>query len=286
MRHPAENFIKYLLIKDQGVTDAQVLKSLEDWGFLSPEAPYLGFLRQEVSQPPANFDPLNRMHRPSMNFLREHGVFELFYKTPATDEAWNILSEPFLRLNVEKALLARLDKKVVAQKLNKKHSWKLTEEGISTFHNFFWNVRLLTWEQWGRFLYGRSAMYEQYMSLLQASPSLAFFHLHLEQTLESKHMIKRTQEIAYHTLEEVSLKPGTDPAKIKAIGVLGKTVIECHEALSTSDMALKDALKEFERFRMEHPQTPAPDIKRLAPGGNYSGSGADQKTLPAPEGSH
>lgn len=277
MRHPAETFIKYLIIKDEDATNPQIQKGIEDWGFLSPEMVYLDFLRQGLADKPAAFDPANRLHRPSMAFLRDNGVYELFHKTPTSDEAWSILSEPFMRLNIERCLLARLDRKATAQKLNKKHGWKLTEDGITAFNNYFWNVRSLSWDEWGRFLYGRSAMYEQYMSLLQAPPSLAFFHLHLEQTIESKRMIQRTQEIAYFNLEEVNLKPGTAPDKIKAIGVLGKAIIECHEALATSDMALKDVLKDFERFRMEHPQVLPPDIKELAPDGNFHGSGIEEK---------
>jgi hypothetical protein len=113
--------------------------------------------------------------------------------------------------------------------------------------------------------------------MLQATPELAMFHLQLQQAIDSKTMIQRTQEIAYFTIEEVSRKPGTGPDKVKAIGVLGKTIVDCHEALSTSDMALKDILKNFERFRMEHPQIPPPDIKMLAPGGNFTGSGVEEK---------
>jgi hypothetical protein len=278
MKHPAETFIKYLLIKDKDVTDAEVLKTLQDWGFLSPHDNYLGFLRQKIANVPANFDPANRLSRTSMNYLREHGVFELFFPTAATHEAWDILGDPFKRLQVEQVLLARLDRKAVAGRLNKKYNWHLTAEGLSAFHDFFWNVKSMSWDEWGRFLFGRSMMYEKYLGLLQASPQLAFFHLKLEQTIESKDMIKRAQEIAYFTLEEVSQKPGTGPDKVKAIGVLGKTIVDCHEALSTSDIALKDILKNFERFRMEHPQTQPPDIKSLAPGGNFSGSGVDEKT--------
>jgi hypothetical protein len=278
VRHPAQNFIKYLLIKDEEISDAKVLKSLEDWGYLAPkDEHYLGFLRQEIADKPNNFDPLNRVHRPSMNYLREQSVFELFFPTSAVQEAWDILGEPFKRLIVEQVLMARLDRKQIAHKLNKKHSWHLTAEGLTAYHDYFWNIKLLTWDDWGRFLYGRSAMYEKHLALLSAPPSLAFFHLQLDQIIESKNMIQRAQEIAYFTLEEVSQKPGTGPDKVKAIGVLGKTIVECHEALSTSDMALKDILKNFERFRMEHPQIPPPDIKSLAPAGNFSGSGIDEK---------
>src|SRR5258705_12070305 len=127
MKHPAENFIKYLIIKDFTIDDAAITKTLLDWGFLRPkEETYLGFLRQKIGEPPYNFDPANRLSRVSMQFLREHQVFELFFPTAASNEAWAILSDPFQRMVVEQVLMARLHRKQMAAKLNKKHSWFLT----------------------------------------------------------------------------------------------------------------------------------------------------------------
>lgn len=273
MRHPAEFFIRYLLVKDPIGPDAEVLRVLDQWSFLSPEPNYLGFLRQELPPRPAGFDPLNRLHRPSMAYLRDQQVYDLFYPTPAVEEAWSILSDPTMRMTVEQILLARLDLRTAVQKVNRKNNWFLTVPGLEMYRHYFWNVKLLTFDEWGRFLYGRSALYERYLGLLQASPQLAFFHLRLDQTLESKQMIRRAQEIAYFTLEEVNQKPGSGPDKVKAIAMLTKSLVDCHEAQSTSDMALKEVLKQFERFRMEHPQMAPKSIRELAAKGNYSGSG-------------
>lgn len=211
-----------------------------------------------------------------MQYLRDENVYEFFFPTSAAEEAWTILSDPQKRMAVEQVLLARLDLKATAKKINAKHDWHLTADGMSMFRHFFWNVKALTFDEWGRYLFGRSSLYERYMGLLQAPPQLAFFHLRLDQTLESKAMIRRTQEIAYFTLEEVAQKPGAGVDKVKAINMLGKTIVDCHVAMSTSDMALKEALKEFERFRMVHPHSAPKDIHQLAPAGNYSGSGVEQ----------
>lgn len=288
MRHPAEFYIKHLIVKlGYPVDNAPILHAIEQAGFLSPDPNYLGFLRQELEPVPLMFDPANKLHRPSMQYLRQQGIYELFWPTSAVTDAFDILTDPEKRIVVEQVLLARLDLKHSAQRLNKKHGWFLTEESLGAFRQFFWNVKLLTFDEWGRFLFGRSAMYERYMGLLTADPRLALFHLRLEQQVESKNMLQRAQEIAYFTLEEVALKPGTGPDKVKAVGVLTKSIVDCHEALSTSDMALRDVLKQFERFRMEHPLVPPPDIKQLAPKGNFSGSGADIKPAAMPaEDSH
>jgi hypothetical protein len=281
MRHPAEFFIKYLLVRHPDWDDALILKHLQDWGMLPPpsfeDGKYLPFLRAELPNPPPDFDPLDLFHRPTTRYLRQVGVYEIFRGTPEMQEAWDILSKPDQRLMVEQLVLSRLDYKTAAQRLNKKNGWFLSEDGIKAFAHYFWNPKLLTFDDWGRFLFGRASLYERYMALLQGDMRVSLFHLRIEQQVESKLMIQRSQEIAYFTLEEVSLKPGTGSDKVKAISVLAKAVVECHEALSTSDMALKDVLKQFERFRMEHPQHMPPDIKTLAPLGNFSGGGLAEK---------
>lgn len=274
-KHPAEYYIRYLILRDPSATDAVLMKNLDDWAFLQPSTSYWGFARQRLANRPIGFDPANRFHRESMKFLRDNQVYDLFYPTEAVDQAWSILADPNQRLIIEQVLMARLDLKTAAQKLNRKNGWFLTAEGLQTFYHFFWNVKLLTFDEWGRFLYERTAMYDRHLALLQAPPQLAYFHLRLEQVIESKRMIQRVQEIAYNMIEEINLRPGIAQDKVKAVGILGKTVIEAHNSLSTSDMALKDVLQQFERFRMEHPLKTPPDIRQLAPGGNYTGSGVE-----------
>lgn len=280
MRHPAEYFIKFLIIRHPDWDQAAIEKHLQDWGCLLPpsyEKNYFVFLKASLPPAPEDFDPLDTTHRPSMRYLRNLGIYEIFRNSPEMQEAWNILSMPDQRLVVEQMILSRLDIKVTCQRINKQYTWFLSEEGVKTFRHYFWNPQLLTFDDWGRFLFGRAALYERYMSLLQGDARLALYHLRIAQAVESKVMIQRAQEIAHYTLEEVNLKPGTGADKVKAIAVLAKAVVECHEALSTSDMALKDVLKNFERFRMEHPQKPPPDINTLAPLGNFSGGMQDEQ---------
>lgn len=275
MKHPAEYFIRFQYINNPNITDAQVLKTIQDWGFLAPPETYFGFVRQELAAypPPAGFDPANRLDRPSMQYLRDMQVYELFFPTSAVEEAWANLTNTSRRMAVEQVLLARLDLRVAARKINEQHQWHLTEEGFQMHRHYFWNVQLLTFDEWGRYLYERSALYDRYMALLQAPKELAYFHLRLDQNVESKDMIKRAQTIAYFALEEVNLAPGTRADKVKSISILTKSLTDCHAALSTSDMAISAVLKDFEKFRIHHPEFPAPDIKTLAPGGNYTGSG-------------
>lgn len=278
MRHPAEYYLRALLIRDPVITDAQLLRALDQYGFLEPQQNYLGFLRQELNAtpPPNPFDPFNKLHRPSMQYLRDQQVYEMFFPTSGIEEAQGYLTDPSKRMQVEQVIMSRLDIRPTVAKINRKYGWFLTEDGVATYRHYFWNLKLLTFDQWGRYLYERSSLYDRYMGLLQASKELALFHLRIDQVIESKHMIKRAQEIAHFALEEVNQIPGVRADKVKAIGILGKTITDCHNALSTSDMALSGVLKEFEKFRMVHPLPAPPTIHQLSPGGNFTGSGVEE----------
>lgn len=280
MRHPAEFYIKYLLISEPAITDAQITMDLQNHGILKPmEETYYRFLRTELPTRPAGFDPTNKLHLESSRYIRDAGVYDLFFTKPSVEEAFQILSNSTMRQSVERMILAsfgsaQLDIRTVLPKINKKNRWNISEAAVKQFQHFFWNVKLLTFDEWGRFLYERSLMYDDYLSILRSPTSLAYYHLRLDQIVESKKMIQRAQEIAYFALEQVNQVPGVRDNKVKSISMLSKSLVECHMALSTGDMAMAQVLKEFEKFRMIHPESPAKDIKQLAPSGNYSGSGA------------
>lgn len=270
-KHPADNFIRFLMLQDRNIADGDIQKRLTDLGFLTADPTELPLLRNALPMEPGDFQPYNKAHRPTVRFLREMKVYELFHPSEAMVDAQEILGDPERRMAVEQILLARLDLKVLAQKINAKHGWHLTADAMELFRHYFWNVPALTLDDWGRYMFKRTAMYDKYMSLLLASPTLAFYHLRLDQNIESKRMIQDVQRIAHATILELAEKPGSSIDKVKGIKLLGSVVIDAHNALSTSDMALKDVLKQFEHWRMEHPQVTPPTMKQLAENGSFSG---------------
>jgi hypothetical protein len=276
-KHPAANFLKYLIIQDRTIPDAMIQRRLEEWGFLSADPTLLPIMKAEIPAPPAGFNPADRTHRPSVRYLREQQVYEMFHPNDALNQALDLLSFPDQRLVAEQLLLSRLDLKLTCKLVNAKQNWHLTEEGLAMYRHYFWNVPSMTFDEWGRFLFSRTSYYERYMSLLTAPPKLAFYHLRIDQQIDSKRMIEDVQRIAHEALLEVREKPGVPIDKVKSINLLGKVVIEAHNALATSDMALKDTLKQFEQWRMEHPQITPPSLLKLAPAGNFSGSGMEDK---------
>lgn len=282
MKHPAEFFVKYLLVRDPTTPNGQVRQELSNLGFVAPDEPYIAQTRAELPPCPDLFNPMDQNHRPSLRYLRNLQIYDMFHQSPAVAEMMEYLRNPAVRMAVEQTILAhygpaRLDYKVVAHKLNKKNNWKITEAGIQTYEHYFWNVKLLTFEQWGAYLNQQNQVGDRYLALLQAPTQLALFHLRLDQTLESRRMIEHAQQIAYCTLLEVSQKPVTNFDKVRSVAMLARALTECHEALSTSDAALSSILQQFEKFRMVHPVEPAVDIRKLAPAGNYTDSGVETK---------
>ena len=264
MKHPAHYYIKTLILQDPGITDQQLKTIVGEAGYISPTDDCLINTRQELSPQPANLDTSDKLHRPSMKYLRDQEIYDLFFPTPAVKEAFEILSDPHKRQAIEQVLLnpeLRNDVKTVIKILNKKNKWLITEDGVLSFYHFFWNTKLLTIDQWSKYLYEKTTLYDRYMGLIKGSPQLAFFHLRLDQSLDSKNLIRRAQEIAYFTLEEVNQQSGALPDKVKSIGILTRAITDCHEALSTSDMALTGVLQEFEKWRMDRIEVKAPDIK-------------------------
>lgn len=289
MRHPAENYIKYMLIRElaslsmlqqlgQVATpstvanqDNSIKKALEEMGYIAPNSNYIASLRTEIGPPPDPFNPLDKLDRESVGYIRKNKVYDMFYDTEAMREAWNILQDRQHRSMIEQIVLAKCINKSLLARVNKRYGTNFTEDSVRLFEHFFWNHNLLSYEEWGKYLSERSSDYEEYVAMLKASPQLLLFKLRVEQQVESKEMIKRAQQIAHHTLEQVNLQPGVKLSKIQSIGLLTRAITDCDTALAASDAAIATVLKQFERFRMEHPQEPAQDIKQLATTNNYSG---------------
>src|SRR5512146_873004 len=111
-KHPGANLLRALIIEDRQITDAQLQKQLEDWGFLTADPTLLPLLRAEIPDAPQGFDPTSRIHRASVRFLREQKVYEYFHPNDAMHQALEFLGEPPKRQVVEQMLLARLDLKI------------------------------------------------------------------------------------------------------------------------------------------------------------------------------
>lgn len=275
-RHPSENFIKYLITSGHpnANDDTWIRTMLMDLGFPAPESDYLSWLRASLaSKVPADFRPTDRYHRESRAFLKSEGIFGIHTQSKAVREANTIVMDNRARPLVEDLLLGRLEPKEVAKKVNSKLAIFLTDEGVEAYRHYYWQVSIIRVEDWARLLANQDLQKNNVLAITQVGAALALHKTGFQQHIDSKSMLRTMQESIFFDFQEWKTKKHSTE-RTKALTNLAKSAVMVDEQLSQSDSALKDSLKAFEQFRMETAKTGVPDIRNLAPGGNYSGSGA------------
>lgn len=285
-RHPSEYFIKYLLTlpRPEAQDDKWVTMGVEALGFPPPEGTYLSRLREKLyANLPANYEPTNRYNRPSVRFLREEQIWSLHNPDDAVKLAVTILWNFRVRKLVEQLLLGRLEAKDVAKKVNARTGEYQTTASIRAYSHYYWNCSLLKITEWAEF-------FEQYdsqesskaLAVLHNGPAMALHMTGFQQNLESKNMLKEVQEGMYFDFRDWQSQPRSLD-KTKAMTSIARSIANVDVRLSEADTALRDSLRAFEQFRMEHQKQQVPSIEDVAPVGNFSDSGAKLKELPAPK---
>lgn len=275
-RHPCENFIKYLITTtDPRMQDnAMVNMMVTMLGYPQVQPDYMLWIRNEVAQRmPAQFSPQNRFHRPSMRFMRQEGIYGLHNPDDAAREATLITTHLRARPIVEELLLGHFHPVLVAKKVNSRLEEHFTADGVDAYRHYYWNVDLLRTDEWATLLEGRPEQKSTTMAILRVGPAMAMHQAGFQQELESKAILQEMQEAVYFDFLEWKKQPLSDRrTKMMAANVKSMSLID--ERLSESNSLLKDSLKNFEKFRMEHARSRVMDMRELAPDGNFTGSGA------------
>lgn len=275
-RHPSENFIKYLM------TCGHLESHRDDWirmivtslNYPAPEVPYLTWLRNDLSTKiPANFSPQDRYHTESRKFLKSEGIFSFHVQSRGVQEAKNIVMNFRARSMIEQLLLGRLEPKDIAKKVNSRLASFFTEEGVDAYRHYYWQVGILRVEDWMQLLQDGDPQKHNIIAITQVGAALALHKTGIQQQIDSKSMLRQMQEAMFFDFQEWRTKKhGSE--RTKAMTYLAKSAVMVDEQLSQSDSALKDSLKAFEQFRMETEKVAVPDVRKLAPSGNFSKSGA------------
>lgn len=284
-RHPSENFIKYL------ITSSHQWASNDDWvkmtvtqlGYPPVDADYLVWLRTSLtSRLPSGFDPQNRYHRESVKFLRTEGIYSIHNPDRPLQQANLIVTNLRARPIIENLLLGRMEPKDVAKKVNARLGDFFTTESIEAYQHYYWNVSIIKVEDWAVLLEGRDVEKSNALAIVQVGPSLALHKMGFQQAIDSKTILRETMEALYFDLKEWKTRP-LSASRTKAMTTIARGMVQIDAQLSQADSALKDSLKAFEQFRMQHSESMVPDIRDLAPAGNYSNSGAKLLEATNPE---
>jgi hypothetical protein len=282
-KHPAHYFIRFLLT--QGTRECQDSAWVE-----TTVAAHTNFrvtldviedLRRQVDvTKPMDFRPRDKRHKPSVKFLKAQRVYAMHHPNRSVEIMQDrILSDPQARWNVEKMLLARtLDAKFIANRLNARYHFLLTPRAIELYKHFFFDVESLGLDDWAYHMSARTDG-KAMMSIAQVGAPLALYRAGIRQTIESKTMVKKAQQMIYMTLLEVDELPLSE-RKVAMLTKLTRSLLNTDERLRQSDMAVAEVLKQFERFRMQRRDVGPASIHSLAPSGNYSGSGLEEELPP------
>lgn len=276
MRHPSERFIKYLMTSPGPVTvtDQWVQHTIASLGFPKPEDEYVVELRKIVEDgQPKNFQPTNRLHRESVRFLKEHGIRSLYHPDAATKDANLLVTNLRARPLVESLLLGRMEPRDIAKRVNARLGEFFTTEMIEAYRHYYWDVSLLKIEDWSKLLSDYEVQRQQAMAIVQVGPSMALHKMGFTQQIESKTMLREMMEGVYFDFREWKTQPISEK-RTRALTACAKAAVLIDDRLSQSDSALKDSLRAFEQFRMQHAEQSVMDMRKLAPSGNYTGSGA------------
>jgi hypothetical protein len=250
---------------------------LEDFRLEGLTAEYIRRLQLQMEPFPDPWEPAQK-DGPTKDYLKKQGIYDLWYPTPHVKEAYEILSAPQLRADVEQLLLSPLRVEEVVTRLNKHHAVALTVEGVQAFGHYFWNKKLLPMHEWVEYLEVRPNAANS-TAVLRVSPDVAQalvpWVLGLSgppSTLNTGIVARRMRDIAFLKVLEVERQPAT-LAHSKMMKNYMDVIKDAENEMRQSDVALKDVLSAFDKFRLRKDSEPTESIEAVA-GPNYSFSGA------------
>jgi len=266
-KHPSQNYIKYLILTKGNIQD--FLKKYD-----LPELPngYLDYLKKNLLEQPKDFDPQNRYHKESLAYIKGLEIYNLFFPDKYTKESMEYLTDLEVRMHVEEMLLGRTKPIDIAKAINTKLNTLCTEEGIDRYRHYFWNVNILKIEDWNKILDSPSERHKT-KRLIRGGPSFAKYHLGgFQQKVEAKQLLADILIVLKHDIEDIKHMP-TSEGKIKMLSTSVNMIGDIDDRLSSMDLTMKDTLKQFEKFRVEHIKANIKPVMESAALGNYSNSG-------------
>lgn len=269
-KHPCQNFIKYLIVANQNVQD--VLRSFD-----LPDMPlgYFDYIRTTVPPNPPEFDPHNRYHKPSVKHLKDIGIYNLFHPDKYTTEAKGFLTDYELRPLVQDFLLARMKPIEVAKKANSKLSTLITEEAVDRYRHYFWNVNLLRIEDWAK-VFAVPSERHKITSIVRNGAGYAAHKHGFVEKIEAKEALREALGIIYFDMQDWRHKP-VSSEKTKSLSIIAHDIAMIDDRLSSMDITMKETLKQFQDFKMEHRNPKITGMSDTAAIGNYSNSGRELK---------
>jgi hypothetical protein len=281
-RSPSEYYIRFLISKqpqagEDDIDASGIQETLEGLGLDGLAPSYIRELAKAMDYRPNPYAPENPSDKDTREYLRGHKIFDMWHQTRGVRESMHILQDIFLREKLDPMLLSSLSHSNIAKKLRKYTSIALSAAGVGAYAHYFWNRKMLTQSQWMDYLQGMTYR-NVYVQSLVTSHDVANRHLPYvmgiqgpEASFNSAEAASRIGQIAFKHALELEHRPATLDNTM-ALKNCMTTIEKADVIMRRSDVALKDVLRQFQKFRMKLDDAKIIDVHQLTDG-NYSKSG-------------
>lgn len=297
-RSPSEYYIRYLISRDpyDPVLEEDVpaeeeqddegrivwspvgiMEHLKSVGLDGINHSYIRGLREQMLPIPPDYDPDDLSHKPTRDWLKKFKIFDIWRQTPAVREAGLILADTFLREKLEPILLSALQPTAIAKKLRKYTAIGLTAEGVLAYRHYFWNRTVMSQSVWAEYIstrFDRNAYIQSMTAPVDMASQIVPWAAGISgpaRSFNTAEAAARVGQIAFKHALELETRPAT----LETTSSLRNCMLTIEKAdtiMRRSDVALRDVLKQFQKFRMKIDDAKVIEVHELT-GGNFSKSG-------------
>lgn len=212
--------------------------------------PVLDELRDQCV-PPSNYNPTSPSHQDSAAFQRDIRVRDMHAMTADCSQAVAILRDTAAREFLEALLLSKTPFKKSARILNKHCGTRFTVGAVSMFYHYFFEVDAIPRSKWSEAIRKRGG--SALKTALQGDSELVLWRLGESVAVDLRDGLEEAFTQCYMRLKELRQMP-TNFATIKMIQGCVDGLTKTHQALTESEVRMKDMLSKLEQFRQSRRQ--------------------------------
>jgi len=186
-----------------------------------------------------------------------------------------ILDDHTLRQHIETLILSPVRPEQAVRKLAERLKVNLTVRSYEFFRHYFWNPRLLTSTEWGRFIRERESTNQEWLQLANSTDGPEGVKLLLWKTglggiskIDSNQGFARAKAVAFLMLEQLYMD-APSPAHSKMFLSYLQAAKMAQEGEDESANAVQDIVQAFKSFKLRTQIVKTKTVKQLTEG-NFS----------------
>jgi hypothetical protein len=244
VRSVGEYFLKYLISRP-GVKADDAAAIAEGLYLPTISDEYIKKLESSLEPYPDDYEPTSDTHIPTLAYLREHRIKDMWRRTPGAKQAFKIIDMPNIREYVESAIISPLPLQEFVDDLPR----GIELAGLKTYKHYFYNTDLLDGTQLetallkkgGLRLVAKEGDTDLIKRLFNHSMGTESF------SMPMSHLSKKMMDIAAVKLLKLSR---TEPSKDDATMMqkYAMTIQQAQDILASSGAAAEDLVDLFAKL--------------------------------------